>query len=408
MHILYVSQYFPPEMGAPSARVFELSREWVRLGHRVTVLTAFAHHPVGIKAPEDRWRLTRRESHEGIEVVRSYVYAAPNEGVVRRMVSYASFMASASLVGLARTRHVDIVVATSPQLLCSCAGYLLARFKRVPFVFEVRDLWPESILAVSAMRNNVVVRSLRSIARHLYEHSDRIVTVGPGYREEIRERYGIPGDRITVVPNGVDPDVFVPGPKDNEVRRRYGWTARMVFMYVGTLGMAHALETVIETAATFRDDPEKLFVLVGEGAQKEDLQQQATARGLVNVVFIDGQPKQRIPLFYAACDIGLVTLRDHELFRSVLPSKIFEYMAMERPVIASVGGDAGRLVADSGGGISVPPEDPEALRDAIERLSGDAELADMGRRGRAFVLAEYSRRSQAREYASMIESVLRQ
>ncbi|MCH8882313.1 MAG: glycosyltransferase [SAR324 cluster bacterium] len=161
MRILYVSQYFPPEMGAPAARVHELSRQWVRQGHAVTVLTGFAHHPTGIKSAEDRWRVTRRETVDGIDVVRSYVYAAPNAGTWRRMASYVSFFGSAALIGAVRVSRPDVVVATSPQLLCACAGYVLARWKRVPFVFEVRDLWPESIVAVEAMRENLIVRGLK-------------------------------------------------------------------------------------------------------------------------------------------------------------------------------------------------------------------------------------------------------
>ncbi len=405
MRILYVSQYFPPEMGAPSARVHELSREWARNGDEVTVLTAFAHHPVGVKAPADRWRLTRRERLDGIDVVRAYVYAAPNKGVRRRMASYTSFMASAIVVGLLRIRRPDIVVATSPQMLCGLAGFILARVWRRPFVFEVRDLWPESIVAVDAMKDNIVIRDLRRLARHLYDHSDRIVTVGDGYRRQIHARYGVPLEKMSEVPNGIRTDLFEPGPRDNDVRREYGWGDRSVILYLGTHGMAHALHVVLEAAETLRDE-DYLFAFVGEGAEKDRLKRIAADKRLTNVCFIDQQPKDRVPLFYAACDLGLVPLRDTPLFQDVLPSKIFELLAMERPILLSVDGQARQLVETSGGGVFVPPEDADSLAEAIRRLAAKPrELAAMGRSGRDFVLRHYDRAQQAVTYRGLLAEV---
>jgi glycosyltransferase involved in cell wall biosynthesis len=407
MKILYVSQYFPPEMGAPAGRVHELSREWVRAGHRVTVLTGFAHHPTGVKAAGDRGRLTRRERIDGIDVVRCYVFAAPNAGVGKRMVSYASFMLSAAVIGALRVARPDVVVATSPQLLCACAGRALALRFRVPFVFEVRDLWPESILAVEAMQDNWVVRSLKGLARHLYRTSDRIVTVGEGYKRQIERLYGIDPGKMDVVPNGIDPELFSPAPRDNEIRRELGWGDRTVAMYVGTHGMAHALHGVLEAARRLQDVRELLFVFVGEGARKEELVRQAAAAGLDNVQFIGQQPKARVPAFYAACDLGLVTLRRTPLFQEVLPSKIFEYLAMERPLILSVDGEARQLVEAAGAGRFVEPENPEALAAALRELAGDRRrLAEMGRRGRSFVLAHYQRSALAERYARLLAQVV--
>jgi glycosyltransferase involved in cell wall biosynthesis len=405
MRILYVSQYFPPEMGAPAARVHELSREWARRGHNVTVLTGFAHHPTGIKSPRDRWVLTRREAHDGIDVVRSYVYATANKGMARRTLSYASFMGSAMLVGAVRVARPDIVIATSPQLLCACAGYALARRFRVPFVFEVRDLWPESILAVDAMRENVLVRALKKVAYFLYRHSDRIVTVGNGYKEEIYRRYGIPVTKMSVVPNGIDTGLFIPSPQDNEVRKQYGWEGRFVVLYLGTHGMAHGLAAVLQAARLLRDASEIRFVFVGEGAEKDDLKRRAAE--LTNVQFIDQQPKERVPLFYAACDLGLVTLRDTPLFQSVLPSKIFEYLGMERAILLTVGGEARRLVEDAGAGIYVPPDNPQALAEGIQQAYQTRQmLPAMGRRGRQYVLSHYDRQVLAGRYLDTLEQVL--
>jgi glycosyltransferase involved in cell wall biosynthesis len=404
MRILYVSQYFPPEMGAPAARVHEFSREWVRAGHKVTVLTGFAHHPTGIKAPVDRGVLTRRETKDGIEVVRTYVYAAPNRGTVKRMVSYASFMASAALIGGARAGSPDVVIGTSPQLLSAVAARFIARACGAPFVFEVRDLWPESILAVEAMRENLVVRGLKGLAAWMYRGAGRIVTVGEGYRKGIHERYGIPLEKMDVIPNGIDTGLFVPGPRENDLRRERGWGDRFVCLYLGTLGMAHGLEVVLGAAGRLADDPRFHFVLVGEGAEKEDLRKKAGEMGLKNVEFVDQQPKDRVPAWYAACDLGIVTLRDTPLFQEVLPSKIFEYLGMERPIAITVGGEARRVAEESGAGEYVPPGNVEELAGAVRRLAADpGRLREMGKRGREFVLARYDRGALASRYLEILK-----
>ena len=406
LRILYVSQYFPPEVCAPAVRVYEFSREWVKLGHEVTVLTGFAHHPTGIKAPADRWRVFRRETKDSISVVRTYVWAAPNRGTVRRMISYASFLASAVTLGRFGVSRPDIVVATSPQLLCALAGYFIARSMRRPFVFEVRDLWPESVLAVGAMRENIIVRGMRRVARMLYRRSDAIVTVGEGYRLKIHELYGIPLDKMDVVYNGADTAFFTPGPRDNEIRREWGWGDRFVALYLGTHGMAHGLETVLGAAEKLRDRKDILFVFVGEGAEKERLKTMAAAKRLENVQFVDQQPRERVRLFYAACDMGIVTLRKAELFSTVIPSKLFEHFSMERPVLISVDGEARRLVEEAGAGEFVPQENAGALADAVVRWSADRKrLAEMGRKGRVFVIERFDRRALAERYIRILQSV---
>lgn len=406
MRILYVSHYFPPDLGAPAARVYELSREWVKAGHEVSVLTGFAHHPVGKKAPADRWRLTRRESVDGIDVIRSYVYAAPNKGSLRRMLSYLSFLLSAVAIGPLRATRPDVLIATSPQLLCGTAGYLLARILRVPFVFEVRDLWPESILAVSAMRENLIISGLRRMARMLYRRADCIVTVGEGYRRSIAELYDVPLSKMEVIPNGIDPDLFSPQPRDNTVRDAFGWQDRFVVSYIGTHGMAHGLEVVLEAAAELQSEPDIRFVLIGEGAEKERLMQKAANAKLSNVQFIDGQPKEKIPEFYAASDLGLITLRNVPRFQEVLPSKMFEYLGMQRPVLINVDGEARKVLEAAGGGRFVSPEDPTALADAVRHFRDHPdELAAMGRSGREYVLEHFHRRKLAAQYLELLAAL---
>jgi colanic acid biosynthesis glycosyl transferase WcaI len=407
VHIVYVSAYFPPEMGAPAARVSELSRAWVKAGHKVTVLTGFANHPTGVKAPTDRRTLTRRETWEGVNVVRSYVYAAANKGTARRMASYGSFMTSASLIGPARISRPDIVIGTSPHLLTPVAGYTYARLKGAPFVFEVRDLWPESIIAVDAMKEGAMIRGLKKLAKYLYFHSDRVVTVGQGYKRCIHDLYGLPLDRMDVVPNGVDVSHFAPSPRSNEIRSTYGWGDKFVVMYIGTHGMAHGLSTTLDAAKKLASNPNIHFVFVGEGAEKENLKAKSAQMGLQNVQFIDQQPKSKVPLFYAACDIGLVSLRNTPLFQEVLPSKIFEYLGMERPMVISVDGDARRLVEEAGAGLFVPPENADALADAVVKLSQSPEnLTKMGQSGRRYVMENYDRNALAQKYLTVLQDIV--
>lgn len=407
MKILYISQYYPPEMGAPAARVSELSREWTMRGHDVTVLTAFPHHPHGRKRPRDRFVLTRRERDGRIDVVRTYVFAAKNKGFLLRVVSFVSFMLSAILIGTWRVGRPDVVIATSPQLFTAIAGWWISLVHRVPFVFEVRDLWPESIVTVGAMKDSFVIRCLKRLAAWLYRRADRIVTVGPGYRRRILANYDVPGEKIDVVTNGVDLALFRLRDEDRQsYRQRLGVTDETVVTYLGTHGMAHGLEFVLEAAERFQGR-EIRFVFVGDGAEKAALEANAARRGLMNVTFVPPQDKTAVVGYYAASDVCLVPLRKVDLFTDVLPSKIFEIMAMARPIIISVDGDARQEVERARAGIFVEPESVDGLCDAVLRLHEDPERRrSMGARGRRYVEDHYRRGVLARQYADLLEHVV--
>lgn len=405
MRVLYVSQYFPPEMGAPAARVYELSREWAALGHSVTVLTGFPNHPTGVIPPEYRGEPFRRERVDGIDVVRTPIYAAPNAGVVRRAANYGSYALSASTVGavLAGGRP-DVLIATSPQMLTAVAGWWLSALKRVPFVFEVRDLWPRSIVEVGALpANHPAIWALERLELFLYARADRVVVVTDSFVDELAAR-GVPRGKLRVVKNGVDLELFRPLPRDNEVRRELGLGPQdFMALYVGTHGMAHGLGTMLEAAERLRGHPEIRFVLVGEGADKAALKARAAQLRLENVTFVDKQPRGRIPLYLAASDASLVLLKEKPLFKTVLPSKIFEIFGSARPLVIGVDGEARRLVEEAGAGVYVRPEDAAGLADALLNLRarpGDSE--EMGRRGRAFAQAHYSRRALAEKYLEVL------
>jgi colanic acid biosynthesis glycosyl transferase WcaI len=407
MKILYVSQYYPPEMGAPAARVSEFARAWAAEGHEVTVLTAFPHHPHGRKRPEDRGVLLRKEMDGDVALVRTYVFATRNEGFIKRIVSYLSFMLSAVLIGSWRVGKPDVVVATSPQLFTAVAGRLISWIKRRPMIFEVRDLWPESIVTVGAMRESFAVRMLKKLACFLYQSAERIVAVGPGYKRRIVADYPVPAEKIDVVTNGVDLDKFRFRIADRDrVRREHGWQDSNVAMYLGTHGMAHGLEFVLEAADRLRSSPAMKFVFVGDGAEKPRLQQLAAERGLTNVEFLPPQPKEKVVALYAASDVCLAPLRKVDLFTEVLPSKIFEIMGMRRPVILSVDGDARAVVEEAQAGLFVEPENVDALCDALLKVAGDSSTREqMGARGRRFVERFYSRSALATQYLSVLAAV---
>ncbi len=411
MKILYVSQYFPPEMGAPAARVSELARHWVQAGHRVTVLTGFPNHPTGVVPPGYRhaWRRgTMREWKDGVEVVRTWLYPAPNRLPRERILNYTSFFASACLRGLALERP-DVVIGTSPQLLVSLAGWWIARAKRCPFVFEVRDLWPESLVAVGiGGRGSWLVQTLDRVARFLYCRADRIVVVTEAFKEYLVERRRVPGSKIEVIENGVETDIFTPAADGRSVRDEIGLNGRFVVSYIGTLGYAHGLDVVLEAARRLKNTaPEVTFLLVGEGADRERLEALRQARGLDNVCLVGEQPRERIPHLICASDVCLVVLRPAETFTTVLPSKMLEFLACGRPVILAVEGLARRVLERAQAGLAVPPGDAAALAQAVTKLAADSGLrTKLGECGRAFVERNYQRRTKAAAYMRVLEEVV--
>src|SRR5579872_172157 len=408
MRILFVSQYFPPEPGAPAARVSELARSWVRAGHEVTVLTAMPNHPAGVVPPEYRGRALARERDQGVDVVRTWVYAAPNAGRLRRSIAYASYATSAACWGQLHVGGADVVIATSPQLLCGLAGGIAAAARRVPFVFEVRDLWPESVVAVGALpAGHPVVRALTVVEEGLYRAAERIVVVTDAFRARLIER-GQPPQKIQVIKNGVDLRRFVPAPSATPLRERLGWAGKFVVGYVGTHGMAHGLDAVLDVAKRLAARDDVRFLFVGDGAERRRLEARASDEHIANACFLGVLPRDRMNEVYATLDLALVSLRKTELFTTVIPSKIFEIAAMSRPILLSVDGEARAIVEASGGGVFVPPEDVGAVSAAIERFAANRPMGEaMGAAGRKFVVREFDREALATRYLDVLEDVVR-
>ena len=341
--------------------------------------------------PEYRGKLRRlvmRERVDGVSVVRTWLLPFPNRKAYERMLNYSSFCVSAAITGLFVPRP-EVVIATSPQLLVGLAGWWLARAKRAPFVFEVRDLWPESLAAVGmGDPNSFLHRVLGRIAGFLYRHCDHVVVVTAAFKDHLIKYWRIPPAKISVVENGVETGLFSPGDSDQELRRELGAEGKFVACYIGTMGMAHGLETMVEAAARLRDSaPQVLFLLVGEGAEKEHLISLARSRGLTNLCFIDQQPREKIPAYIRASDVCLVLLRKTELFKTVIPTKMLEFMACARPVILGVDGQARKILDEAQAGLFIEPENSAALVQAILRLDADAALRDsFGRNGLRHIL----------------------
>lgn len=410
MRILYVSHYFPPEMGAPAGRVSGLARLWARSGHEVHILTGFPHHPTGRIHPAYRRAFLRgflREDFHGVAVHRTWIYPAANRGKFRRSLNYASFMASAAFYGSLRLPRPDVIVATSPQLLCAAAGHLLSLRFRAPLVMEVRDLWPESLIAVEASaRPSFLVRNLERLARALYVRARHVVTVTEAQRANILA-YGLPASRVTVIPNGVDEE-FLAAARDAGAPPGDG-DRPFIVTYIGTMGMAHRLETLLDAAHLLRDDPRVRFRLVGEGARRQALETRARELALNNVEFIGERPREEVPRWIAESAVCAVLLRRSDVFRTVVPSKMFEIMAMGRPILLGVRGEAEQLLIRAGAGMAIEPENAGQLVDAIRTLQqSPARRCEMGVRGKEFVMREFLRDGLATRYLELLEKIIRE
>ncbi len=403
MRILFLSHYFHPEGNAPATRVRELTRRWVEAGHEVTVVTCAPNVPDGVvyEGYRNAWR--SREQMDGVEVIRVWTWLAANAGTARRILNFVSYMLTATLAGLGG-RRPDVVIATSPQFFCGWAGVLVSTLRRLPFVLEIRDLWPESIVAVGAMGESRLIRFLEWLELRMYAAADLIVTVGEGYREKLLAK-GVEAERLRVIPNGVDRATFRPDVDGAAVREEYALGDAFVCAYIGTIGMGSGLDVALRAAealrARGRDDIQ--LMAVGDGAVRGELAERARAAGLTNLRFTGRQPKARMPEFLAATDACLVHLIRTDLFRTVLPSKIFEAAATARPILLGVEGFAADLVREADAGICFEPENEEELVSALIELADDpARRARLGANALATIAERYDIDRLAAEYLEIL------
>jgi glycosyltransferase involved in cell wall biosynthesis len=405
MHILFLTHYFPPEVNAPASRTFENAKRWVQNGHCVTVITCVPSHPNGIVYPgyKDKWR--QWDEIEGIKVLRIKTYISANKGFIKRILNYFTYMLSASLF-CGMVRDVDVVVSTSPQFFCGMAGLWVSLRKRCKWVLEIRDLWPESIIAVGAIKSRFVINVLTRLEVFLYSSARHIISVTHSFKRHIA-KMGIPSERISIVTNGADLDQFQPQMRNNGIRGALGLDDKFIVSYIGTHGMAHHLETVLEAAGLLTDRKQIVFLLVGGGAERDRLLQLKAGLQLDNLLMLPQQPKELMPQFLAASDACMVLLKKNDLFKTVIPSKIFEAMAMERPLILGVEGESREIVEKARCGICIEPENHRELADAVLQLYENRNLGEyLGTNGRDFVVRHFSRDVLAGKYIDVLQQIL--
>ena len=453
MRVLIVTQYFPPEAGAPQARLSGLAATWAADGDEVTVLTGMPNHPTGVLPPAYRRAVRRRERRDGYRVLRTWLYATPNEGVARKTLGHLSFMASSVLLGGCASGPADVVVVSSPTFFSILSGWLLARRKRARLVVEVRDLWPAIFVELGVLTSRPVIRLLERLELAAYAAADEVVVVTEGFRADLVRR-GVPPEKVHTIRNGVDVDRFAhragPGAGDGQrdaLRARLGaGPDDCLVLYTGTHGIAQALPAVADAAALLdgRDGvgpagagltaagltaagvvaagsvaagprragsaaeraaaggPRIRFAFVGDGADKRNLERRVAELGLGNVTLLPGVPNAEMPALLAAADICLVPLRKVPLFATFIPSKMFEYLAAGKAVVGSVTGEAAQILAEAGAAV-VPPEDSGSLAAAIAALAADpAVRAEMGRIGRSYAQRCHDRAALAREYRKIL------
>ncbi|GHD14279.1 glycosyltransferase family 4 protein [Tianweitania populi] len=406
MHILFLTDNFTPEVNAPASRSFEHCREWVKAGHRVTVITGVPNFPRGQVFPGYRNRLWQTEVIDNIRVVRVWTFICANEGFLCRTLDYFSFMVTALLAAFF-VRRIDVVVGTSPQFFTVCAAWLVSVLRRAPFVFELRDLWPQSIRVVGAMQDGVLLKALSRIELFLYHRAALIVAVTHSFKRILTAR-GVDPGKIAVVTNGVDLQRFQPASKDPLLEAELGLTNRFVAGYIGTHGLAHGLDTVLDAARQLRDlgESDVRILMLGDGAEKADLQRRAKAEDLRNILFVDTVPKDQVSRYWSLLDCSLIHLRRDPLFRSVIPSKLFEAMATGIPVVLGVEGEVADIVRRYEVGVTVPPEDAQALVEAVLALRDDpACRATMAENG-AQAARRFSRPALALSMLQAIEGVV--
>ncbi len=404
MKILFLTDNFPPERNVPAIRTWEHVSRWVNEGHQVTVITTAPNFPDGkpLSGYANRWYAT--EMCEGVRVVRVKSYIAANEGFLRRIIDHLSFMVTGGLAALFQSRP-DALISTSPQFFCAVAGWLVSRLRRLPWVFELRDLWPASIVAVGAMKDGAAIRMLTRLEMRMYRAADHVVAVTQGLRQDLIDR-GIDGSKISVIRNGCDTQRFSPRPKDAALLESLGLKNKFVVGYFGTIGMGAGVDTAVEAGELLRDRSDIVILLAGSGAEFEAVRQSIEQKGLDNVKVLPAFEQSEMPAVWSLLDAALVMMKDRPLFRATLSTKTFEAMAMAKPVIMSLpAGEATALVDEYRFGLNVRPECAPDMAEAIQRLADDPALCVQLGRNALDASVHFSREQSAQDILQILKRV---
>ncbi len=404
MRILILTQYYPPETGAPQNRLSDLSYRLVRLGHAVTILTALPNYPEGKVFDGYRGRALMEQSAGGTRIIRTWVHATQDKRVLPRLLNYWSFAASCVLLGTSRIGAQDVVLVESPPLFLGFSGFLISRLRRAKLVFNVSDLWPESAVAMGVLHNTLLIGLAKRLEEFIYRRSHMITGQTQGIVDNIRSRF--PRQRVELITNGVDVEVFRSGSRSgdrDDAKKEFGIEGKCVIGYAGLHGLAQGLGTAIEAARILREHSDLVFALFGDGPEKEKLVRLAADHGLTNVRFFPTQHASRMAGLISAFDIALVPLRRLALFKGALPSKMFEAMAAAVPLVVSIEGEARVLTRKARAGICVQPENAVAMANAILRLHRRPGLRKaLGQNGQRYVMEHYSRQHIGARFERLI------
>ncbi|MGJ8736889.1 glycosyltransferase family 4 protein [Zobellia laminariae] len=396
MKILFLTDNFPPESNAPATRTYEHCKTWVEQGVEVTVITGAPNFPHGKVYKGYSNKIYSIEYVDGIKVIRVWTFIAANKGFLKRIIDFISFMISAFIAGL--FVKTDLIIATSPQFFTAVAGRWLAFWKRKKWVMEVRDLWPESIKAVGAMDRNIAIRFFEYLEHRMYKNAYKIVSVTDSFKRYIIADHNIPSSRIAVVKNGINTSMFSPITKSTSLIKELGLENKFIIGYIGTHGMAHKLDFILQCADKVKDESVH-FLFVGAGAEKDNLLKLKENLGLKNVSLLPSVQKKQVKEYLSIIDVGLVNLRKSDTFKSVLPSKIFELAAMHKPILLGVEGEAKELVEQYNVGLSFDPENETEFLRAIERLKN----SDLDRWEFSRLVADFDRVDLAKKMLEFLK-----
>jgi glycosyltransferase involved in cell wall biosynthesis len=391
MRVIYLCQHFPPETGAPQIRVFEVSKELMKQGHQIEVITAFPHHPHGVIPPEYRGKFYMFEEWEGVPVHRTWIYPSKKGSFWKRLASYFSFTFSA-FYGLLKAKPTDVIICNSPPLFLGITGYLGAKLKRAKFVFNIADIWPESAVELGILKNKTFIKLAEILERFLYKKSWKIAAATDGIGDYMVNK-GKDRKDVFLLPNGVNTDFFSPLSPDTDLMNELNLHGKTVFTYGGNLGYAQGLDSILETAALLQEEyPNVHFLFVGDGPEKEHLLALKDKLSLSNVTFYGAVPLEKMPKIFSITDYSVVSLRNINLFKGARPSKIFPALSTGTPVLYCGAGESAKILETENCGRIAPPEDPEGIANVImglQDLTKDDYL-EMSSNGRKLAISEYS------------------
>ena len=407
MHILLVHQYFLGKRDSGGSRWNQFSKYWSQQGHKITVLAGTVHYGTGKKAPEYKGRFIVCEKEmENVEVLRCHVSESYNKNFIGRFWAYISFVISSIYAGLFKVGKVDVIICTSPPLTVGLTGWFLSRTKRIPMIFEVRDLWPESAIDTGVLTNKWLIKLSYWLENKSYKSSNWINVLTPAFKSALIERKNVRPDKISMIPNAADLDIFKPGELNNWVREKHNLQGRFVVTYVGAHGRANALMQMLNVAEKIKGYDDIRILLVGDGMEKTMLREEADRRQLNNIIFVDSVPKKEVVDYVTASDVCTAVLKKVDTFKTVYPNKVFDYMSVKKPIILAIDGVARKLVEDAKAGIYVEPENADEFVNALLKLKNDSDFCiKLGENGYQYVKENFDRKVLAAKYLDIIKII---